>query len=53
VMVSADATPRQVQRLLAAGARAYFTKPFDVRELMRLIDEILAEQEGARSTPRP
>lgn len=38
VIVSADATPGQVQRLLSAGAAAYLTKPIDVRELLRLID---------------
>ena len=38
VIVSADATPGQVQRLLSAGAAAYLTKPIDVRELLRLVD---------------
>lgn len=42
VIVSADATPGQVQRLLAAGAAAYLTKPIDVRELLRLLDDALA-----------
>jgi PAS domain S-box-containing protein len=41
VIVSADATPGQVQRLLAAGATAYLTKPIDVRELLRILDEVL------------
>jgi CheY-like chemotaxis protein len=36
IMVSADATQRQVQRFLAAGARAYFTEPLDVRDLLHL-----------------
>jgi CheY-like chemotaxis protein len=26
-----------------AGARAYLTKPFDVRELLRILDDLLAE----------
>jgi signal transduction histidine kinase/ActR/RegA family two-component response regulator len=43
VVVSADATTKQVQRLLAEGARAYLTKPLDVRELVRLLDEVLDE----------
>ncbi len=38
VIVSADATQRQVQRLLSSGASAYLTKPIDVRELLKLID---------------
>jgi len=40
-IVSADAMPRQVQRLLAAGATAYLTKPIDVRELLDLVDKAL------------
>ncbi len=44
VMVSADATPGQVVRLLAAGARAYLTKPLDVRRFLRLIDDVIAER---------
>ncbi len=39
VMLSADATPNQIQRLLAAGAEAYLTKPIDVYQLLRLLDE--------------
>ena len=42
VVVSADATQRQIQRVLSAGATAYLTKPIDVRELLRLIDEAAA-----------
>jgi signal transduction histidine kinase/CheY-like chemotaxis protein len=41
VMISADATNGQIQRLVAAGARSYLTKPIDVRELLRLIDDTL------------
>lgn len=41
-MISADATPRQIERLRAAGAREYFTKPFDLDQLSRAIDEVLA-----------
>jgi signal transduction histidine kinase/ActR/RegA family two-component response regulator len=41
VIVSADATPGQIQRLTAAGAMAYLTKPLDVRELLRLLEEVL------------
>ena len=42
VMVSADATAGQIQRLLAAGAAAYLTKPLDVAKLLGLVDEMLA-----------
>jgi CheY-like chemotaxis protein len=38
VMVSADATPGRVERLLAAGAREYLTKPLDVVRLLQVVD---------------
>jgi CheY-like chemotaxis protein len=41
-VLSADATPRQQQRLLAAGAVAYLTKPLDVAALLQILDERLA-----------
>jgi signal transduction histidine kinase/ActR/RegA family two-component response regulator len=53
-IVSADAMPRQVQRLLAAGATAYLTKPIDVRELLELVDravELSARRIEAVSRP--
>jgi PAS domain S-box-containing protein len=43
IILSADATPGQVQRLVAAGALAYLTKPLDARELLRLLDQTLAD----------
>ncbi|HEY3228652.1 MAG TPA: PAS domain S-box protein [Roseiflexaceae bacterium] len=42
IVVSADATPGQIERLLAAGARAYLTKPLDVQQFLKTIDELLA-----------
>ena len=42
VILSADATPARIEQLLAQGARAYLTKPFDVSELLTLIDTHLA-----------
>jgi two-component system sensor histidine kinase/response regulator len=41
VVISADATTRQIQRLLAAGARNYLTKPLDIGEFFRVIDETM------------
>jgi PAS domain S-box-containing protein len=41
IVLSADAAPGQVQRLVAAGALAYLTKPLNVRELLRLLDQTL------------
>jgi CheY-like chemotaxis protein len=44
IILSADATPGQIQRLLTAGASAYLTKPLNVRELIRTVDELLDTQ---------
>ena len=44
VVISADATSRQIKRLMAAGARSYLTKPLDMQEFFRVIEET--------STPR-
>jgi CheY-like chemotaxis protein len=43
IMISADATAGQADRMLKAGARAYLTKPFDVKQFLGLIDELLKE----------
>lgn len=40
VVVTADATVHQRQRMLGAGARAYLTKPIDVHEFLSLIDDL-------------
>jgi PAS domain S-box-containing protein len=47
VVISADATSPQIKRLLSAGARAYLTKPLDIPEFFRVIDEALAPAEAA------
>jgi len=49
VVISADATPSQIERLLAAGARNYLTKPFSVKLFLTVVDEIL-EKDVVRST---
>jgi CheY-like chemotaxis protein len=43
-VLSADATPAQAKRLLAAGASAYLTKPLDIGELLQLVDEKLKKR---------
>lgn len=43
VMISADATEGQIERLLAAGACAYLTKPIDVGEFYSVFDKALRE----------
>jgi CheY-like chemotaxis protein len=45
VVISADATPGQAQRLLAAGARDYLTKPLNVQRLLRVLDDLLQRAE--------
>jgi signal transduction histidine kinase/DNA-binding NarL/FixJ family response regulator len=42
-IVSADAMPRQVQRLLSSGAVAYLTKPIDIHRLLELVDDAVAQ----------
>src|SRR5579884_1979632 len=44
VVLSADSTRRR-QPLVAAGARAYLTKPISVRRLLEVLDEQLADDE--------
>jgi PAS domain S-box-containing protein len=41
VIISADATPGQIDRLLAAGARTYLTKPLDVQRFLAVVGEFL------------
>jgi len=43
IVVSADATKDQVERLLSIGANDYITKPFDVAELLNTINNHLKE----------
>jgi signal transduction histidine kinase/ActR/RegA family two-component response regulator len=41
VIVSADATPGQLRRVLELGAVAYVTKPIDVPAFLELLDQLL------------
>ncbi len=41
VVVSADATARQIEAAMLAGARLYLTKPVSVAELLAAVDEVL------------
>lgn len=45
-MLSADASPGQIQRLLDLGADHYLTKPVDVARLLALVDELSASKLG-------
>jgi len=41
VMVSADATPGQIERLIEAGANDYLTKPLNILKVLELIEQTL------------
>ena len=41
VVVSADATARQIEAAMRAGASLYLTKPVSVQELLAAVDELL------------
>jgi signal transduction histidine kinase/ActR/RegA family two-component response regulator/HPt (histidine-containing phosphotransfer) domain-containing protein len=45
IIVSADASPAQAKRLIAAGANGYLTKPFDIDQLLAAV--------RTRGTPPP
>ncbi len=45
VVVSADATPGQIRRLLTAGAAEYLTKPLDVRRFLDVLEKTLSQKE--------
>ena len=47
VVLSADARPGLIQRLLEQGARVFLTKPLDVKELLELLDAVAAERQEA------
>jgi len=49
VVFSADATSRQRDELLAAGATAYLTKPISVRDLLDALDDLLSAGDAAPS----
>ena len=49
VVISGDATPSQIERLLVLGARNYVTKPFDIEPFLTIIDDVLEENSAART----
>lgn len=50
VVLSADATPSQIERLLTAGARNYLTKPFDIDPFLAVVDEMVS---APKAMPAP
>jgi nitrogen-specific signal transduction histidine kinase/CheY-like chemotaxis protein len=53
VVLSADARPGLITALLELGARAFLTKPLDVKELLELLDTIAAEKRQAGTPSGP
>ena len=47
VVISADATPAQINTLLAAGACDYLTKPLDLKRFLQVLHRCLHAAEGA------
>ncbi len=45
IVVTADATRGKAERLLAAGARTYLTKPLNLREVLRHVDELVTRED--------
>ncbi len=41
IVVSADTTPHQIERLKEAGAKEYLTKPLDVRQFLTVLEATL------------
>jgi signal transduction histidine kinase/CheY-like chemotaxis protein len=50
-ILSADATPGQIGRLMDAGARDYLTKPLDVRKLLSLLEQTMGNTEPGVERP--
>lgn len=43
IMISADAMPEQIDAALSAGAACYLTKPVQLAELLREVDELMPD----------
>jgi PAS domain S-box-containing protein len=52
VILSADATPGQVRRVMAAGASAYLTKPLDLQKVLETLDYMLSMAVAGDSVPK-
>jgi CheY-like chemotaxis protein len=47
IVLSADISPTQIEKMLQAGARDYLTKPFEIKRLLCLVDDALAAGAGS------
>jgi CheY-like chemotaxis protein len=45
IVISADATPKSIERLRAAGADDYLSKPLDVKRFVQAVGRMLARRE--------
>jgi CheY-like chemotaxis protein len=50
-MISADATAGQAERLIAAGARAYLTKPLDIPTFLQAVEQALMAVSKRKTRP--
>ena len=48
IIISADATTRQIKRLMTAGATAYLTKPLDITEFFSVLEKTTASTNGTK-----
>jgi PAS domain S-box-containing protein len=53
IVMSAQATPGSIQRILANGANAYLTKPLDVHEVLEVVDSFLDRRDETPGQPNP
>jgi CheY-like chemotaxis protein len=44
VVISADATPSQVARLMEIGAQAYLTKPLDLKQFYDVVEQMISKK---------
>jgi CheY-like chemotaxis protein/anti-sigma regulatory factor (Ser/Thr protein kinase) len=52
IVLSADSTSRNINRLLEAGADAYLTKPVNVPQFLDVLDRLLVDAPSARTPER-
>jgi signal transduction histidine kinase/CHASE3 domain sensor protein/ActR/RegA family two-component response regulator len=53
IILSAEASEHQIERLLAQGAAAYLTKPLDLNEFYRVLRQVLGEAAAETGPPGP
>ena len=52
IILSANAMPEQIADLLAQGARTYLTKPINVKEFLKVVEEFLGEPDVSARKPK-